>query len=542
MPRNPAGCALACARWPRFIRRRCHGARSSCAAPTAWPPPATSIWGGSISATHGPRPTGAGCREKAAWRSPTRPRSKRPKTPGASAPRSSSGCAASRRHSAAPKPSSSKTSSTRARRARAWSTLSIWPRACASPASKRLASGPEECLSGGRFSRHQQAAPMWQCRRHFAQLGAAAIVACLGSAPALAAEAAPWPSRPITLVVPFPPGGMTDVGPRRMAKDLQHALGQSVVVDNRAGASGQIGTEHVHRAAPDGYTLLVSATHHVINPALRGKLPYDARSGFTPLALLASTPNVLVVHKDVPAANLSEFIAYARKQPGGSMFGSSSIGGATHLSGELLRLEAGIPMTHVPYKGAAPALADLLAGQIPALFHDVMTMAPYVRDGRVKALVSRHGSDVVGCAQPSERSARRIARPIPSVLASDATPRCASMASADRQMIGDATLGVTSATRSGALPEVPTIAEQGLPGYQAITWTGSYGPAHRPSAIAERRSALARASVNSAAARPWFKDNGADPGDMDQKQYAAFVASELGKWKNTVARAGVSVD
>ncbi|MCW8182857.1 tripartite tricarboxylate transporter substrate binding protein, partial [Verminephrobacter eiseniae] len=146
------------------------------------------------------------------------------------------------------------------------------------------------------------------------------------------------------------------------------------------------------------------------------------------------------------------------------------------------------------------------------------------------------------CAQPSERSARRIARPIPSVLASDATPRCASMASADRQMIGDATLGVTSATRSGALPEVPTIAEQGLPGYQAITWIGFYGPAHLPSAIAERLNALARASVNSAAARPWFKDNGADPGDMDQKQYAAFVASELGKWKNTVARAGVSVD
>ncbi|MCW5235722.1 Bug family tripartite tricarboxylate transporter substrate binding protein [Verminephrobacter eiseniae] len=329
---------------------------------------------------------------------------------------------------------------------------------------------------------------MWQCRRRFAQLGAAAIVACLGSAPALAAEAAPWPSRPITLIVPFPPGGMTDVVARRMAKDLQHALGQSVVVDNRAGASGQIGTEHVYRAAPDGYTLLVSATHHVINPALRGKLPYDTRSGFTPLALLASTPNVLVVNKDVPVANLPEFIAYARKQPGGSMFGSSSIGGATHLSGELLRLEAGIPMTHVPYKGASPALADLLAGQIPALFHDVMTMAPYVRDGRVKAL------------------------------------------------------GVTSATRSSALPEVPTIAEQGLPGYQAITWIGFYGPAHLPSAIAERLNALARASVNSAAARPWFKDNGADPGDMDQKQYAAFVAHELGKWKNTVARAGVTVD
>lgn len=325
--------------------------------------------------------------------------------------------------------------------------------------------------------------------RTFTRFGAAiaAGLSIVATAPALAADAA-WPSRPITIVVPFPPGGMTDVIARRMAKDMQDALKQSVVVENRAGASGQIGTEYVARAAPDGYTLLVSATHHVINPAVRPKLPYDAANGFTPLALLATTPNLLVVNKNVPVSNVPEFIAYAKTQPGGIMFGSSSIGGATHLSGEMLKLEAGIPMTHVPYKGASPALTDLLGGQIPALFHDVMTMAPYVRDGRVKAL------------------------------------------------------GVTSSTRSSALPDVPTIAEQGVPGYEAITWIGFYGPAGLPADVAERLNTLARASVNSDAARPWFKENGTDPGDMDLKQYAAFVSSELAKWKDVVTRAGVKVE
>lgn len=309
-----------------------------------------------------------------------------------------------------------------------------------------------------------------------------------GATPAMAADAANWPSRPIMIVVPFPPGGMTDIVARRMAKDLQDTLKQSVVVENRAGASGQLGTEYVARATPDGYTLLVSATHHVINPAVRARLPYDASTSFTPLALLATTPNLLVVNKDVPVSNVPEFIDYARKQPGGIMFGSSSIGGATHLSGELLKLEAGIPMAHVPYKGASPALTDLLGGQIPALFHDVMTMAPYVRDGRVKAL------------------------------------------------------GVTSATRSAALPDVPTIAEQGVPGYEAITWIGFYGPANLPPDVAKQLNTLARASVNSAAARPWFTENGADPGNMLLKEFAAFVSSELLKWKSVVTRAGVSVE
>jgi len=327
-------------------------------------------------------------------------------------------------------------------------------------------------------------------RRHCVRsLGLALLAAMTGVLPPAAGAAdAKWPSKPITIIVPFPAGGMTDVLARRMAKDMSDALHQSVVVENRAGASGQIGTQFVARAEPDGYTLLVSATHHVINPAVRANLPYDARKDFTPLALLATTPNLLVVNNNVPVNDVQGFVAYAKQRPGGVMFGSSSIGGATHLSGELFKLETGAPMTHVPYKGASPALTDLLGGQIPALFHDVMTMAPYVRDGRVKAL------------------------------------------------------GVTSSRRSAALPQVPTIAEQGVPGYEAITWIGFYGPAGLAPAIAARLNELARASMNSSQARPWFAENGTEPGDMDLAQFAGFVNSELDKWKNVVARAGVKIE
>ncbi|NYT75583.1 tripartite tricarboxylate transporter substrate binding protein [Alcaligenaceae bacterium] len=325
--------------------------------------------------------------------------------------------------------------------------------------------------------------------KHVSRLAVIAIsgVVVAMSVPASASESS-WPQRPVTIVVPFPPGGMTDVIARRLAQDMQQQVGQTIVVENRAGASGQIGTEYVARAKPDGYTLLVSATHHVINPAVRSHLPYDASKDFTPLALMATTPNLLVVNKDLPVSNVQEFIEWGKKEPGGVMFGSSSIGGATHLSGEMFKLETGLTMTNVPYKGAAPALTDLLGGQIPALFHDVATMAPYVRDNRVKAL------------------------------------------------------GVTSKTRSPALPDVPTIAEQGIPGYEAITWIGFYGPAGMPADVAEKLNTIAQASMNSDKARPWFEQNGTEPGQMNLVEYKAFVDNELVKWKDVVTRAGVKVE
>lgn len=297
-----------------------------------------------------------------------------------------------------------------------------------------------------------------------------------------------WPQKPVTIIVPFPAGGMTDVLARRIAKDMQTQFKQSFVVENRAGASGQIGTEMAARANPDGYTLLVSATHHVINPAVRAKLPYDAAKDFTPIALLATTPNLLVVNNNVPVSNLQEFLAYAKKQKEGLSYGSSSIGGATHMSGELLKLMTKAPIVHIPYKGATPAMADLLGGQIPALFHDVMTMAPLVKDGKVKAI------------------------------------------------------GVTSGKRSEALPNVPTIAEQGVSGYEAITWIGFYGPANLPKGMVERLNRAAVASMNTAEAKANLAESGTSPGTMTADQFGSFVQSELTKWKRVATEAKVKVD
>ncbi|MFT0850455.1 tripartite tricarboxylate transporter substrate binding protein [Achromobacter sp. F4_2707] len=319
-------------------------------------------------------------------------------------------------------------------------------------------------------------------------LAATMLTAVASVAPMHTAAAEEWPSQPITIVVPFPAGGMTDVLARRLAQHMHDKLGQTVVVENRAGASGQIGTAVVARAKPDGYTLLVSATHHSINPAVRSNLPYDTRKDFTNLALMATTPNVLVVNNEVPATNLKEFSEYVKQQPNGVLYGSSSIAGATHLSGELLKLETGLPIANVPYKGATPAMTDLFGGQIPALFHDVTTMTPHIKDGRVKAI------------------------------------------------------GVTSAERSPALPDVPTIAEQGVPNYLAITWIGFYGPAGLPQDIAEKLNTLARESMHTPDALEAFKANGTEPGDLNLKEYDQFVNSELDKWQDVVARAGVKVE
>jgi tripartite-type tricarboxylate transporter receptor subunit TctC len=310
----------------------------------------------------------------------------------------------------------------------------------------------------------------------------------LSAAPYASAADAPWPQKPITLIVPFPAGGMTDVLARRIGKDMQTALKQPVVVENRPGASGQIGTQAVAHAAPDGYTLLVTATHHVINPALRPRLPYDAAKDFTPIALLATTPNLLVVNKDMPVSTLQEYLAYARKEKDGMLFASSSVGGATHLSGELLKLMTDAPMSHVTYKGAAPALQDLLGGHIPSLFHDVMTMAPFVKEGKVKAI------------------------------------------------------GVTSAKRSQALPNVPTIAEQGVPGYEAITWIGFYGPAKLPKPMVDKLNEIAVKSLNTENAKEYFSQNGTSPGQLNPDQFSAFVQSELTKWKRVVQDAKVRVE
>ena len=260
---------------------------------------------------------------------------------------------------------------------------------------------------------------------------------------ALPAHAA-WPDRQITIIVPFPAGGLTDVAARHYAQGLQDELKQPVVVENRVGAGGIIGTEFVSRAKADGYLLLVSSPSHVINQAFRAKMPYEALRDFTPAAQLLTSPMVLVVHPSVPANKLAEYLHYAGTQKGGVSFGSTGADGTSHLAGEMLRLMTGAPMTHIPYKGANPALSDLLGGQLPSIFLDLATMTQYVIAGKSKAIA------------------------------------------------------ISANTRSESLPTVPTVAEQGFPRCKVSTWIALYGPANLPADITAVLNAVATRTMASA--------------------------------------------
>lgn len=306
----------------------------------------------------------------------------------------------------------------------------------------------------------------------------------LAAAPAHAA----WPEHQITIVVPFPAGGLTDVAARHYAQGLQEELKQPVVVENRVGAGGMIGTEFVARARPDGYTLLVNSPSHVINQAFRSRMPYDALRDFTPIAELLHAPMVLVVHPSVPANNLAEYLEYAKTQKGGVSFGSTGAGGTSHLAGEMLRAMAKAPMTHIPYKGANPAFTDLLGGQLPSIFLDVPMVAQQVAAGRLKALA------------------------------------------------------ISAATRSDALPNVPTVAEQGYPRYDVSTWIALYGPANLPESITRALNAVAVRTMATPKEAEWLRQNGAAAGTRDAPQFRRFVQDELEKWTQFNQLAHVRID
>ncbi len=299
---------------------------------------------------------------------------------------------------------------------------------------------------------------------------------------------AAWPEHQITIVVPFPAGGLTDVAARHYAQGLQEELKQPVVVENRVGAGGMIGTEFVVRAKADGYTLLVNSPSHVINQAFRSSMPYDAQRDFTPIAELLHAPMVLVVHPSVPASNLAEYLAYAKTQQGGVSFGSTGAGGTSHLAGEMLRAMTGAPMTHIPYKGANPAFTDLLGGQLPSIFLDVPMVAQQVAAGRLKAVA------------------------------------------------------ISAATRSETLPNVPTVAEQGYPRYDVSTWIALYGPAHLPANITQALNAVALKTMSSPKETEWLRQNGATGGTRDPAQFRRFVQDELEKWTQFNNVAHVRID
>jgi tripartite-type tricarboxylate transporter receptor subunit TctC len=318
---------------------------------------------------------------------------------------------------------------------------------------------------------------------------AAAVLGILSAVVApLPAQAQDFPTQPVKVVVPFPPGGTTDILARQLAKELQDRWGKPVVVENRAGASGTIFSEQLARMPADGHTLMLTATHHVINPGLYKNLKYDTRTDFTPLAQVAAVPNVLVVHPSFPPRTVQELVAYAKAHPGKVSFGSAGTGGANHLSGELFKDMAGVDMVHVPYKGAAPALNDLLGGQIPMMFDSVPGVLQHIQSGKLRAL------------------------------------------------------GVTSLRRSPALPDVPTIDEAGLKGFEATAWFGLYAPGRMQPQLRDRIARDVLQVLQGPNIRSQFASLGADPGSMTQAQFAAFVDAELAKWSKVIADAKVKID
>lgn len=325
-------------------------------------------------------------------------------------------------------------------------------------------------------------------KNYKARLAAAALgILCATAAP-LAAHAQDFPTQPVKIVVPFPAGGTTDILARQMAKELGERWGKPVIVDNKAGASGTIFSEQLARMPADGHTLMLTATHHVINPGLYKNLKYDTRTDFTPLAQVAAVPNVLVVHPSFPPKTVQQLVAYAKANPGKVNFGSSGTGGANHLSGELFKLMAGVEMVHVPYKGAANALTDLLGGQIPMMFDSVPGVLHHIQSGKLLAL------------------------------------------------------GVTSLKRSPALPNVPTIDEAGLKGFEATAWFGLYAPGRMDPKLRDKLASDVRQVLQSANIRSQFAALGAEPGSMTQAQFASFVDAELTKWVKVISDANVKID
>ncbi|SSW70189.1 hypothetical protein AVE30378_03902 [Achromobacter veterisilvae] len=308
------------------------------------------------------------------------------------------------------------------------------------------------------------------------------LLTLLAAVPAIAA-AEGYPAKPVTLVVAYAPGGMTDILTRRIAADLQTRLGKPFVVENKPGATGQIATEYVSRQKPDGYTVLVGATSHVINPVIK-KLPYDARKDFEPIALLAVSPNFLLVNANQGIKTFADFKSYAQKQPS-VPYGTAGAGGAPHIVGELLRAQSGLPLMHVSYRGAGPAMTDLVSGQVPFGMAESVTANAYLQSGKI----------------------------IP--------------------------LAIASAQRQSRYPDVPTLNELGYKGFDLNTWVGVYAPAGTPADIVQALNTEIRKAVMQQATQDYIRSTGSEPGDMDLTQYRKFVSDEMDKWQAVITQAGV---
>ncbi len=313
------------------------------------------------------------------------------------------------------------------------------------------------------------------------------LLAALLFAPCLALAQA-YPTKSVRIVVPFPAGGGTDVVARILGQKLTEAWGQQAIIENKAGASGTVGSELVAKSVADGYTLLLQGTQHSINLSLYKKLPYDTLKDFVPVAHIAIAPFLLIVNATVPANSVKELIAYIKTQPNGLDYGSSGPGGGAHLAGEIFKTMAGVQMRHIPYKGGSPALTDLLGGQIPMLFDPIPTSIKHANGGRIKVLAISSGERVV------------------------------------------------------AAPNVPTVAESGLPGFDVVSWFGLYAPSATPVAIVNKLNA----DVNRALALPdvqdKFKDMGFSTKLMSAPEFDKHLRAEVVKFAKAIQDSGAKID
>jgi len=324
--------------------------------------------------------------------------------------------------------------------------------------------------------------------RAAAHLSSTLFVLAVGGVIAPGTWAQAYPTKAIRIIVPFPAGGTSDILSRAIGQKLTEQWKQPVIVDNRPGASANIGAELLVKSPPDGYTLFCASTIHTINPSLYSKLAYDPVRDFAPITLIAATSQVLAVHPSVPVKTVKEFIAYAKKHPGELNYSSAGNGSQPHLTAEMFKARTGINIVHVPYKGAPPAMSDLLAGHVALTFATSPSAVPHVKSGKLRAL------------------------------------------------------GVSTAKRIAALPDVPTIDEAGVPGFEASGANGLVGPAGMPPEVVAKLNAAVVRIVREPAMSKFLSEQGADPWTTTPSEYGAYLKSEVAKWAKAVKDSGARID
>jgi tripartite-type tricarboxylate transporter receptor subunit TctC len=297
-----------------------------------------------------------------------------------------------------------------------------------------------------------------------------------------------YPAKPIRFIVPYPPAGATDITARIVGQRMSQNMGQQVVIENRGGAAGNIGTDLAAKSAPDGYTVLYTLSSHTINPVLFSKLPFNVDTDFMPVTLVATIPQIVVAHPSLPVSNIKDLIALAKRKPGALNYASPGSGSPGHLAGELFKLRSGTEIVHIPYKGGGPAVADVLGGQVPLLFLSIPAALPYVKAGRLRAL------------------------------------------------------GITTLKRTASAPTIPTIAESGLPGYDVPSWLGALVPARTPQPIVDRLHQEFVKALQAPEVKEALLTGGADGVGNTPAEFDAIIKMELKKWAKLVQQAGIKAD